>query len=278
MRKNILKLLQAVKGKIFISFHQHVAIKSLYLYSFIIWTQSYDTALTVPNAYLMHLKANNYSMNTIQNYHASFFQFQYFCLRLKKEPDELTADEMNDLVLQLGLENNFNTSSSHSMINAVVYYYRHILRLTSYKSQIIRPQKEKTLPKVMDAESIAAIIRSCDNVKHRAMLSLIYGCRLRAGGPINLKLEDIDSKRMLVTIKRAKGNKDRQVMLSERLLAILKLYYLDYKPKNYLFEGQYGDRYAVSSLRQVLLNACKKAGLNQNATLHWLRHSFATHL
>ena len=110
------------------------------------------------------------------------------------------------------------------------------------------------------------------------MLSLIYGCGLRAGELINLKLEDIDSKRMLVSICKAKGNKDRVVMLSVKLLAQLQLYYAAYKPINYLFEGQYGDQYSVSSLRQVLGNACRKAGLKQKPTLHWLRHSFATHL
>lgn len=275
--KYLLKLLQTTKGSIFISFHQHVKINSLYLYT-LIWSQSYDTQITVPDAYLIHLKANNYSLNTIQNYYVSLFNFQYYCYCLKKEINKLSAEEVNALVVRLGMQNNLSTSSSHGLINAVIYYYKHVLGLASYKNQIIRPQKERVLPKVMDASVIASIIRSCENVKHRTMLSLIYGCGLRAGELINLKLEDIDSKRMLVSICKAKGNKDRVVMLSVKLLAQLQLYYAAYKPINYLFEGQYGDQYSVSSLRQVLGNACRKAGLKQKPTLHWLRHSFATHL
>ncbi|MGY3055504.1 integrase/recombinase XerD [Pedobacter sp. UYEF25] len=275
--KYLLKLLQTVKGKIFISFHQHVKINSLYLYS-VIWSQSYATDISVPDAYLIHLKASNYSLNTIQNYYVSFFNFKYYCHSLKKEIDQLTADEVNALVIRLGMQNNLGTSSSHALINAVLYYYRHILGLGTYKNQIIRPQKERVLPKVLDSSVIASIIRSCENLKHKTMLSLIYGCGLRAGEVISLKIEDIDSKRMLVSICKAKGSKDRMVMLSVKLLAQLKLYYAAYRPTNYLFEGQYGDKYSVSSLRQVLGNACKKAGLKQKPTLHWLRHSFATHL
>ena len=174
--------------------------------------------------------------------------------------------------------NNLRTSSSHALINAVIYYYRNILGLASYRNQIIRPKKERVLPKVMDASIIASIIRSCENVKHRTMLSLIYGCGLRAGEVISLKIQDIDSKRMLVSICKAKGSKDRVVMLSLKLLEQLKLYYAAYQPTNYLFEGQYGDKHSVSSLRQVLESACSRVGLKQKPTLHWLRHSFATHL
>ncbi|MGY3052966.1 integrase/recombinase XerD [Pedobacter sp. UYEF25] len=275
--KHLLTLLQTVKGIIFISFHQHVKISSLYLYA-VIWSQSYATEVSVQDAYLIHLKANNYSLNTIQNYYVSFFNFKCYCYSLKKEIDLLSAEEVNALVVRLGMQNNFGTSTSHALINAVIYYYRHILGFSSYKNQIIRPQKERVLPKVLDATIIASIIRSCENVKHKTMLSLIYGCGLRAGELINLKIEDIDSKRMLVSICKAKGGKDRIVMLSAKLLAQLKTYYIAYKPTSYLFEGQYGDKYSVSSLRQVLGNACKKAGLKQKPTLHWLRHSFATHL
>ena len=275
--KYLLRLLQRVKGTIFLSFHQHVKINSLYLYS-VIWSQSYATEITVPDAYLIHLKANNYSMNTIQNYYVSFFHFMYYCYSLKKELNRLSAEEVNALVVRLGMQNSLGTSSTHALINAVMYYYKHILGLSSYKSQIIRPQKERVLPKVMDATIIATIIRSCENLKHKTMISLIYACGLRAGELINLKIKDIDSKRMLVSICKAKGGKDRLVMLSEKLLEQLKIYYLAYKPSNYLFEGQYGDQYSVSSLRQVLATASRKAGLTQKPTLHWLRHSFATHL
>ncbi|WP_081659199.1 tyrosine-type recombinase/integrase [Pedobacter glucosidilyticus] len=275
--KDLLSLLKIVKGKLFIAIHQHVNIQSLYLNS-LIWSQSYNVDIEVPNSYLLHLKANNYSLNTIQNYYTSFFQFLCYCRYLNLDYQKLTPEEINNLVVKLSLKNALSTSSSHSIINAIMYYYRSLLGLKAYQNQIIRPKKEKVLPKVVDSNTIATIIKSCENIKHKAMLSLIYACGLRASELINLKVEDIDSKRMLIHIHYAKGKKDRQVMLSEKLLTILKLYYKEHKPKYYLFQGQYEDQYAVSSLRQVLKKACLKAGIKQPITLHWLRHSFATHL
>jgi integrase/recombinase XerD len=127
-------------------------------------------------------------------------------------------------------------------------------------------------------EEIAKIMASCENLKHRTMLCLLYGAGLRAGEVISIKVNDIDSSRNLISIRKAKGFKDRTVMLSEKLLDLLRDYYKNYRPKVYLFEGQYGDQYSETSLRKVFKKACLKAGIKQRPTLHWLRHSFATHL
>lgn len=274
---NILKLLTLVKGSVFISLHQHVRIQSLYLQS-CLWGQAYDTDVVVPKEYLKHLKSKNYSPNTIQNYYGSFFNFLFYCKTIDKKAEDLSPQQVNDVVLKIATHNGHSSSTSHMMINAVLYYYKNILNKSEYKSHIHRPQKEKTLPKVIAGEEIEKILNSCGNIKHKTMLSLLYGCGLRAGEIINLKVNEIDSKRMIISISKGKGYKDRTVMLSEKLLEKLKVYYSIYKPGNYLFEGQYGDQYTVSSLRQVFNEACKKAGFKQKATLHWLRHSFATHL
>lgn len=272
----LMKMLNSVKGKMYISLHQHVHLRSLYVQS-LLWTQSYHTDIKTPEEYLKHLKSNNYSINTIRNYYLSFFNFMHYCNVISKDISDLTGNEVNDIVLKIASHNYLSTSSTHCMINAVLYYYKHILNRNEYKCQILRPQKERSLPKVLAAEEIVKILNSCSNMKHKTMLSLLYSCGLRAGEVIDLKVSDIDSKRMLISVCKGKGFKDRTVMLSGKLLLMLKDYYKLYKPKVYLFEGQYGDKYAVSSLRQVLNEACKKAGVKK-ATLHWLRHSFATHL
>jgi site-specific recombinase XerD len=242
------------------------------------WRQVYQTEVTVPEAYLKHLKSKNYSPNTIQNYYIAFFNFIFYCNQLKTDIEEVSPNQVNDIVLKIASHNCHSTSTTHMMINAVLYYYKNVLSKPEYKSQIHRPQKEKNLPKVMAKEEIEKLLNTCSNIKHKAMLSLLYACGLRAGEIINLKVHEIDSKRMIITISKGKGYKDRTVMLPEKLLLMLKQYYSCYKPKTFLFEGQYGDQYTVSSLRQVLNEACKKAGFNRKATLHWLRHSFATHL
>lgn len=274
---NLLILLQAAETKLFIVLHQHVKIQSLYLQS-CFWRQTYRTRLEFPDEYLKHLKANNYSMNTIQNYFTCFFSFLYFCESHKMDVEHLNPDEINDVVLNIATRNYYSSSATQMMINAVLYYYKNVLKKQDYKNKIHRPQKERSLPKVISKEDVEKILTNCSNIKHHSMLCLLYSSGLRAGEIIDLKIKDIDSKRMLISIRQGKGLKDRTVMLSEKMLEKLKVYYREYKPKVYLFEGQYGDQYSVTSLRQVLAAACKRAGINRKPTLHWLRHSFATHL
>ena len=186
--------------------------------------------------------------------------------------------EVNDVVLQISTTNGYSTSATHIMINAVLFYYRVILKCTEYKSEIIRPQKETTLPKVLPKEDIEKIINACDNLKHKTILVVLYSAGLRAGEIIDLTLKDIDSKRKVIHIRNGKGFKDRTVMLSDKLTELLRRYYKMYKPKTFVFEGQYGDKYSQSSMRQILKTASIKAGLRVLPTLHHFRHSFATHL
>jgi integrase/recombinase XerD len=273
----LLQLLQAVKGKIFIAMHQHVKLKSLLLETRF-WTQMYALPIVVPEEYLKCLKAGNYSKQTIQHYHSSFILFQYVLYIKNKKLQDLKPKEVNDVVLQLSTTNNFSTSSTHIMINAVLFYYRTVLKCAEYKSEIQRPQKEQKLPKVLPKEDIEKILQCCENLKHKTILVVLYSAGLRAGEIIDLKVKDIDSKRKLIHIRKGKGFKDRTVMLSDKLKELLRRYYTEYKPKSYLFEGQYGDQYSQSSMRQILKAASIKAGLRELPTLHHFRHSFATHL
>jgi integrase/recombinase XerD len=111
------------------------------------------------------------------------------------------------------------------------------------------------------------------------MLSLIYACGLRRSELLNLKLTDVDSKRGLLIIRQAKGKKDRVAPLPERIIVLLREYYIAYKPATWLFEGQVkGKQYSEQSLQSVLKQALLKAGIRKPVSLHWLRHSYATHL
>jgi site-specific recombinase XerD len=277
-KEGLLKqLLELIKEKIFVAIHQHVTLQSLLLES-MFWSQSHTVQLDIPVAYLKSLKAANYSKNTIQNYYHSFALFVFVIQQQKKVLNEISATEVNNIVLQISTANKFSTSSTHILINAVLYYYRTVLKLPQYKTEIQRPQKEHTLPKVLSKEDVQKIIHHCVNLKHKTMLVMLYSAGLRAGEIIDLKINDIDSKRKLIFIRKAKGFKDRTVMLSDKLTDLLRNYYKEYKPTTYLFEGQYGDQYSQSSLRKILKDAAQKAGLKVLPTLHWLRHSFATHL
>ncbi|MHB0756575.1 tyrosine-type recombinase/integrase [Polaribacter sp. M15] len=144
--------------------------------------------------------------------------------------------------------------------------------------EIERPKKVKQLPSVLSVEEIKAIFNSLTNLKHKTLLSLLYSGGLRIGEALNLRIEDIDSDRMLIHIKQAKGKKDRYTLLSETFLKLLREYYLAYKPKVFLFEGQNGNKYSNASAQAVLKKALRKTKITKRVTLHTLRHSFATHL
>jgi integrase/recombinase XerD len=273
----LVKLLLHVHGKIYLAIHQHVQLKSLFVQA-CFWKQSYSEPIDFPEEFLKSLKAANYSPATIQHYYHNFYLYAYYCHKQKLDYVNIDSEKVNKIVLKIAVHNALGTSSRHLMINAVLYYYRTVLKLDGYKGNLKRPQKEKVLPKVLAKEDIEALLKNCGNTKHKTMLMLLYGSGLRAGEIISLRVVDIDSKRNLIHVCKAKGFKDRTVMLSQKLVELLRVYYLEYKPNVYLFEGQYGDKYSTSSLRKILKKAAQKANLKEMPTLHWLRHSFATHL
>jgi integrase len=123
------------------------------------------------------------------------------------------------------------------------------------------------------------ILNSVDNLKHKAILMLVYSAGLRVGEVVKLKPEDIDSKRMLIHIKGAKGRKDRYTLLSEKTLEVLREYWRQYKPDKWLFEGARAGRYlSTRTVEKILEHACEKADIKKDVSVHTLRHSFATHL
>ena len=131
---------------------------------------------------------------------------------------------------------------------------------------------------MISKEDVLNLVEQTNNIKHRCIVELLYGSGLRRNELINLKIEDIDSKRMLVRVKQAKGNKDRITLLSQNALRDLRCYYKTWKPKEYLFEGQKGGKYSGQSVVKVVKAAASQAGIRIPVTPHMLRHSFATHL
>ena len=141
-----------------------------------------------------------------------------------------------------------------------------------------RPKKPFKLPDVLAEEEVISIIQKIKNLKHRTMIMAGYSAGLRVSEIVNLKVKDIDSKRMMIHIHAAKGKKDRLVPLSKKLLETLREYYTTYKPKDFLFEGQDGKSYSARSVQSILQTAKLKAKINKTGSVHMLRHSYATHL
>ena len=169
----------------------------------------------------------------------------------------------------------------HSRINAMKFYYEQVLGREKFFWDIPRPNRPSDLPKTFNQDEIAAIINGIKNMKHKVMLMIAYSAGLRVSEVVSLKTFDIDSKRMSIFIRQAKGKKDRIVSLSPVLLVMLREYALQYKPakKGFLFEGSVkGTAYAMRSLQEVIQAAKARAGIIKPGSIHALRHSFATHL
>ncbi len=192
--------------------------------------------------------------------------------------DDITKEEINNYILSLIKNNKISISQQNQRINAIKFYYEKVLGREKQYYEFHRPIKEHKLPKVLSKNELKQILNSCSNIKHRCILMLIYSAGLRRSELLNLTVSDIDSERMVINIRVAKGMKDRISLLSDNLLQLLRIYYKEYKPKKYLFEGQSGGKYSPTSVANILKKAAIKAGIKKAVTPHMLRHSFATHL
>jgi len=171
-----------------------------------------------------------------------------------------------------------SVSYQNVSINAIKFYYEKVLEREHITVKIDRPKIQKQLPQVLSEEEVITLIGSIDNLKHKCIIMMIYSAGLRLSEVVNLKVSDIDSKRMLVFIRSAKGRKDRYTILSKQLLRWLRVYYKQEKPKNWLFEGVLGGQYSMKSVQEIMKGAVENAGIKKHATVHTLRHSFATHM
>ena len=225
--------------------------------------------------YWMH--SRRYGESTIDTYTDALKIFlRYYA---HKPISEITNEDLIIFNNNYILANRFSSSYQNQVVNGIKLFFRNLVDKKLQPELILRPKREKPLPNVLSKEEVKRILAAPLNVKHKAMLSLIYSCGLRCGELIKLRPEHIDSKRGLVLIKQAKGKKDRVVPLSGKILQLLRDYYIAYKPDNWLFEGQVkGNRYDERSLQSVLKQSVAKAGINKPVTLHWLRHSYATHV
>jgi site-specific recombinase XerD len=228
-----------------------------------------------PTNYLDKLELKKYANNTVKSYVSSFETFiNYYHT---KELVSINENDVRKYVLKLIQEDKSN-SYINTAINSIKFYYESVLGMPNRFYEIERPRKEKKLPKILSKEDILNIIDNTNNLKHKCIISLLYSSGIRRNELVNLKITDIDSKRMLIRVEAAKGNKDRYTLLSHSLLKDLREYYIQYKPEKYIIEGLYGRQYSGQSIAKVVLNAAKKAGIKIHVTPHILRHSFATHL
>ena len=228
-----------------------------------------------PEPYLLKLELKRYSDNTVRNYVSCFEAFINHYYEI--DPINLNEIDVRNYLQKLIQEGKSN-SYVNLAVNSIKFFYEIVHGMPNRFYSIERPRKEKQLPEVLSKEEIVNIINNTNNIKHKCIVGLLYSSGLRRGELLNLNVTDIDSKRMVVKIKNAKGNKDRISILSPSILKDLQSYYKEYRPTKYLFEGQRGAQYTATSVLKIISVAAKKAGIFKKVTPHMLRHSFATHL
>jgi site-specific recombinase XerD len=225
---------------------------------------------------LEELQRRNYSAGTIGLYLRHVAQFaQHF----HRSPDQLGAEDIRRYQLFLIQEKKLAWSSYNQIVCALRFFYAKTLKRAFLLQDIPFPRQEQRLPLILSQEEVARILTIPPHLKSRALLMTIYAAGLRRSEAARLRVSDIDSARMTITVHQGKGQKDRVVMLSPVLLDTLRQYWRQAKPKQWLFPGETPDQpISGNDISMVFHNAVRRAGITKKVSPHSLRHSFATHL
>jgi len=218
--------------------------------------------------YRKDLLFKNYSKNTINNY---VFQVDLF---LRYFEDKFTEpSKINEQSIKDWLMLSKTTNSMRHRLSALKLFYKYVAKQPMKFKYIEYPRSEQHLPQPLSYDEVKRLFDVCDNLKHKAILGLLFMSGLRVGEVLNLKPSNIDRANMVIYIIQGKGNKDRIVPMSASLLKMLEEYYLDYKPKEYMFNGQFGLKYSDRSINQFIKDLGKKAGIKKRLHAHLGRHS-----
>src|SRR5512132_1847348 len=202
-----------------------------------------------------------------------------FARHFHTSPDQLGPEHVRSYLLHLVQERQVSCNVHKQARLALQFFYRVTLGRDWVVAKVACPKAAKTLPVVLSTDEMARFLDALENPKHRALLMTAYAGGLRLSEVAHLRVEDIDSARMVVHVRQGKGHKDRDVMLSPRLLTVLREYWATYRPKPYLFPGRQPDRpISVRTVQMVCERALTASGLSKHVDMHTLRHSFATHL
>lgn len=223
------------------------------------------------------MEYRNYSLSTVKSYCQIMSVMEE---RLNKALPLITTEEFKVYLHDLILHQKRSTSFINQHISAFKIFYTDVLKNDWEKIKIKRPRRVQKLPVVLSMEEVERLIFVINNLKHKAMVMLLYSAGLRRSELLQIKPSDIDSERMRVHVRQGKGKKDRYTLLSQKCLDLLRLYYKLNRPKNYLFEpqGSKGKTITPASLQKIIKKNAQKANIKKEVSPHTLRHSFATHL
>jgi site-specific recombinase XerD len=228
------------------------------------------------NNFYLFLKGKRYSQSTIQTY--TFFVADFINFHTKTPLKELTNRDVELFIETVFIERNYSVSSQRQFISALKIFTVFCPQTKINNLSLERPKKSRLLPNVLSQEEVLRIIQLTKNLKHRAIIVLLYSSGLRIGEVTGLLLKNIDILRKQIKVEGGKGRKDRFVVLATSYLPLLHNYLTTFKPALYFIEGPTGKKYSESSIRKFLFKSVQKAGISKKVTPHTLRHSYATHL
>lgn len=222
------------------------------------------------------LQVKRYSTSSIETYVNAFRQFlTHF---INADVDLLNKKQIEHYINFMVTDRKISVSYQKQLVAAIKFWYQDVLGKKMQLDYLYPDRGEFKIPVVFSQAEVKLILKNSENLKHKAILATVYSCGLRVSELTNLKITDIDSNTMIVTIRQSKGNRDRVVVLAEKLLVLLRDYFKEYKPKDYLFEGRANGRYSERSVQQILKQILTKLKINKQGSVHSLRHSYATHL
>jgi integrase/recombinase XerD len=231
---------------------------------------------TLLNNFYLFLKGKRYSKSTIQTY--TLFIADFVNFHTKTSLEALTNRSVELFIETVFIERNYSISSQRQFISALKLFIIFYPKTMITDIELVRPKRSRKLPNVLSPEEIVTVLQVTKNLKHRAIIALLYSSGLRVGEVTGLELSHIDIGRNQLKVVSGKGRKDRFVVLAQTFLPLLNNYLNTYKPDFYFIEGPNRKRYSESSIRKFLHNSVLLAGIKKHVTPHTLRHSYATHL
>lgn len=219
------------------------------------------------------LKLKNYADSSIENYTSQVRSFlQHFNNQVTK-PSEINERKIKEWLLMAK-----SINGRKHRLSAVKLFYQLTGKQPLKFKNIQYPRPNRKLPIVLSQQEIQKMFSVCENVKHKVILALLYSCGLRVSELINLRWSDIDRSRLVINLIAAKGNKDRQVMLTPSLIPLLELYYRQYKSCEFVLNGQHSLQYSERSVGEVIKNLAVKADIHKRVYTHLMRHCSFTHM
>jgi integrase/recombinase XerD len=226
--------------------------------------------------YVKYLKGKRYSESTVKTYFTFVADFFHY---IKDTPIiDLCNRDVEKFIEDVFIPRKYSISTHRQLISALKLFKAFYPECKIEELKLTRPSKSKLLPTVLSKEQIIDLLRCTKNLKHRAILAMIYSAGLRISELLNLELKHIDIDRRQIIIKNSKGRRDRNVILAESFIPLMINYITSYNPTIYFVEGQTNEKYSAESIRAFLKRSCGIAKIYKRVTPHTLRHSYATHL